>query len=285
MDFVTRLEREGIRWLTLDGQTSAAGQMWRYFAKDDVTLWLNGEGEGAIWGGSDRLFLRRGMYAIFGGNLGEKWSWTRLAGAHSVHVIHISRGWLAKRLGSEEGLLHPDFSSWLEQGGAMSFTGLLSVEEQRVAEFLVGLEPTTPGAGLRLEARVLEWASLRLFRRSRQDEGGGFCHRYSHGDLVERVTDILRTRLDEPLMLDDLARDLSMSPAYLSRMVKRLSGKTLRETFRALRVARACELLRSGEARVTDVALDVGYQSLSHFAKAFRTEMGVSPKRWMMENR
>jgi AraC-like DNA-binding protein len=36
-----------------------------------------------------------------------------------------------------------------------------------------------------------------------------------------------------------------------------------------------------GSCLVTEVALNVGYQSLSHFAKAFREETGRTPSEWL----
>ena len=49
-----------------------------------------------------------------------------------------------------------------------------------------------------------------------------------------------------------------------------------------MRISHACDKLRDPDARVTDVALEVGYQSLSHFSKAFRSEIGENPKEWML---
>ena len=54
---------------------------------------------------------------------------------------------------------------------------------------------------------------------------------------------------------------------------------------RRLRIERACEELDSGKMNVTEVALEVGYQSLSHFAKAFREETGESPSKWLGRQR
>lgn len=42
---------------------------------------------------------------------------------------------------------------------------------------------------------------------------------------------------------------------------------------------KAMVLLRQGEMNVTEVAMDVGYSSISHFAKAFRRTFDMSPSK------
>ena len=55
------------------------------------------------------------------------------------------------------------------------------------------------------------------------------------------------------------------------------NGKTITQYLRQLRMERAAELLRAGEFNVTEVALEVGYNSLSHFSAAFHEMFGCCP--------
>jgi AraC-like DNA-binding protein len=52
---------------------------------------------------------------------------------------------------------------------------------------------------------------------------------------------------------------------------------TISQYLRQLRLERAAELLRAGEHNVTEVALEVGYSSLSHFSQAFHAAFGCCP--------
>ncbi|MCB1133081.1 MAG: helix-turn-helix transcriptional regulator, partial [Verrucomicrobiae bacterium] len=103
-----------------------------------------------------------------------------------------------------------------------------------------------------------------------------------HGP-VKHVLQLLRGRLDQPLDLSALAREVGVSPHHLSRLVRAESGATLQHHLRRLRVEHACGLLDSGRANVTEAAYSCGYQSLSHFAKAFREETGRTPREWLAE--
>lgn len=134
-------------------------------------------------------------------------------------------------------------------------------------------------------AKALEVLSLHLFRQP-GNEPGFFCtmvksnaHRY-----VREALTLLEGRLDQALDLKKLARDVGCAPPYLSRLVKQETGKTLLLHLRALRIARASEMLSQNKMNVTQVAFEVGYQSLSHFSKAFAQETGMTPSQFLKRN-
>ncbi len=52
---------------------------------------------------------------------------------------------------------------------------------------------------------------------------------------------------------------------------------TIPQCLRKLRMERAAELLKSGKCNVTEAAMEVGYNSLSHFSQAFCQTMGCCP--------
>jgi AraC-like DNA-binding protein len=139
-----------------------------------------------------------------------------------------------------------------------------------------------PGAPrLLAEAAILNWAAVRLFRSAPGDAGAGFCQLIKTNDPVRRAIELLRSRVDQPLDLSSLAREVGIAPHHLSRKVGAETGLTLQRPLRRLRIERACEALSSGRFNVTEAALDCGYQSLSHFAKSFREETGQAPGEWL----
>ncbi|GAA5479644.1 HTH-type transcriptional activator RhaR [Haloferula helveola] len=278
-----RLERwldlGGVACWRLVGRSVRAGSTWQTKVSGEVWIWLNRSGEGVIWGSEDRMYLRPGMYAIFGEDEEERWRWTRLPGEHEAEVVVVSRAWLARRLGGSAEHVHPRYAEWLKGGGKVAFTGLMTGPERELSDGLRGMNAEKPGTAMRAEARILEWAAVRLFRAGRSDAGAGFCHRIGRSDPVERALSVLSSRLAEPMDLARLGKECGASPTHLSRMVKQRTGSTLREHQRRLRVSAACEMLEDGSS-VTEVAMDVGYRSLSHFAKAFREQTGKAPSTW-----
>jgi AraC-like DNA-binding protein len=243
-------------------------------------LWLNVGGSGLIWGKNDRFVLKPGMYAMTGGGEAGDWSCVRYPGTQQLEVVVISRNWLRDRLGKHAEWLHPELSKWLRDGGAVAFCGLMGVWERDLCEALTRAARETGPSRLLAEARVLEWAAVRLFRNP-SGEGSGFCCSLRDRDPVKRAIHLLRERLDQALDLTALSKEVGVAPHHLSRRVKAETGTTLQRHLRRLRIEHACEALDSGKMNVTEVALEVGYQSLSHFAKAFREETSQSPSKWL----
>lgn len=68
------------------------------------------------------------------------------------------------------------------------------------------------------------------------------------------------------------------SAAYLSRLIKENTGKNYNQIITELQMTKAAELIKSGEASLTDVALEVGCFDSSHFNKKFKSVYGISPR-------
>ena len=77
--------------------------------------------------------------------------------------------------------------------------------------------------------------------------------------------------------MEELSREVGCSSFYLSRTFSKETGQTIPQYLRQLRMERAAELLKTGNYNVTEAALEVGYNSLSHFSHAFHQTYGCCP--------
>jgi AraC-like DNA-binding protein len=82
------------------------------------------------------------------------------------------------------------------------------------------------------------------------------------------------------LSVSDLAPMMSCSRRHLNRLFREELGASFREKQIELRLAKACELLATSNAKVVEVALESGYQSSSVFSELFKKRFGVSPGQW-----
>jgi AraC-like DNA-binding protein len=108
------------------------------------------------------------------------------------------------------------------------------------------------------------------------EEGGGV-------DAGERLRQTLNQMPVSELIeisFAELAGKTGCSPRHVSRLFTELVGVSFREKQVELRLARACELLGTTDAKVVDVALESGYQSTSLFNLIFKKRFGVSPAKW-----
>jgi len=72
-----------------------------------------------------------------------------------------------------------------------------------------------------------------------------------------------------------------MTVCSFSRAFKAEFGVTFREYLLRYRIGRACELLRQGVHSATDAGMAVGFEDASHFARAFRRVLGISPSKFV----
>jgi AraC family transcriptional regulator len=83
--------------------------------------------------------------------------------------------------------------------------------------------------------------------------------------------------LDESIRLEDLAREVSFSPYHFHRLFAGLTGESVGEYIRRLRLERGALELRYGPKGLSDVAQEAGYETQEAFTKAFRGHFGVPP--------
>ncbi len=89
-----------------------------------------------------------------------------------------------------------------------------------------------------------------------------------------------QNRLADYVMFAEIAQAANLSERSLARRFAEETGMTWRQMQRRMRMIRAMELLAEDSQQVTNVALDVGYNSLSAFNAAFREFTGQSPSEY-----
>ncbi len=98
-----------------------------------------------------------------------------------------------------------------------------------------------------------------------------------HRECVEAAKGLLVERFREPLRLDDLAMELNVSSCHLARLFKRETGLPIHRYLNRLRLRSALEELPACGHDLTNLALDLGFSSHSHFSASFGQEFGLTP--------
>jgi AraC family transcriptional regulator len=95
--------------------------------------------------------------------------------------------------------------------------------------------------------------------------------------------DHLRRHLDEAPSYERLAEIACFSPFHFHRIYRGMTGETVADTVRRLRLLRAAEALGTGDRPVLDIALEAGFDSGRGFARAFRAWSGLTPMDYRRE--
>jgi AraC-like DNA-binding protein len=198
---------------------------------------------------------------------------------HQFITAEFAPEFLTKHFSVHAESLHPLVGDVIRQtAGASSVSSLerLGTALLTVVESLKHPPVFAPAQTVWFQCKAIELAAQMFFR---PPEGELFCTRAQHAsrERVARARAILRERMSNPPPLDELGRLVGCSPFYLSRLFSQEAGLTIQQYVRQVRMERAAELLSTGRCNVTEAALEVGYNSLSHFSSVFHATFGCCP--------
>jgi AraC family transcriptional regulator len=93
-----------------------------------------------------------------------------------------------------------------------------------------------------------------------------------------RGKDYLDSFFGRDLRLDRVASEACLSPYHFHRLFREVFGETPNQYLQRRRLANARELLGSTERTVTEICLEVGFESMTSFSALFRRVYGCSPR-------
>jgi AraC-like DNA-binding protein/mannose-6-phosphate isomerase-like protein (cupin superfamily) len=109
----------------------------------------------------------------------------------------------------------------------------------------------------------------RQYTKKNDIEGGS---RY-----VRKALQYISDNFDQEIKIHEIAEDTGISSAYLQRLFKEQTGKTLVDKINELRIEKAKLLLETSRLPVIDIAVSVGFNNRQHFTYTFFKLTGSSP--------
>ena len=114
----------------------------------------------------------------------------------------------------------------------------------------------------------------------------GVRERYSHyGDkIVDKLNSYIYANITDKINIADICKNqLFLDPAYVSRHYKTITGQTIADTVRQLKLERAKGLLEKSDCNIGEIAVQCGYQSGSAFIQSFEKRYGKTPAEYRKE--
>lgn len=248
------------------------------FHPECVELCLNLDGSGFVEGTGSRAEFAPNT-AGFYYRRKEPLTAKRAAGErHQFLTVEFSCPFLAKHLAETKATLHPVVRAAMEGCPCEQVAGAtvrLTAPQLQLISTLRQPPVYAAAQPIWYQCKALELAVTFLVK----PEEEFFCTRQQRlaQERVEQVIFLLKQNLAGPPTLEELGRKIGCSHFYLSRIFSAETGQTITQYLRRLRMEKAAELLKSGEHNVTEAALEVGYNSLSHFSAAFHETFGCCP--------
>lgn len=103
--------------------------------------------------------------------------------------------------------------------------------------------------------------------------------------LLAEVFGFIEAHFGESISLRDVAWAVSLTPAHLTTVVRRKTGRTVQEWITERRMAEARRLLVETDLAAEEIGLIVGYRTAGYFVRAFRQAHGITPLAWRRAGR
>jgi len=251
----------------------------RSFHPGSVEICLNLDGQATLSDSRQTVQLRPRASVFYFQNAPPLTARRHAREQHRFLTVEFSAKFLRRYLREHARHLHPCVQAVLDQGtgeSAVSTPEPIGVGLLQLVESLRRCPVFKPAQEIWFRCKALEVAAQTFFC---PPQGEFFCTRQQRAacERAALVRKILLERLAEPPSLDELGKIVGCSAFYLSRQFSEATGQTIQQFLRQARLERAAELLRAGGHNVTEAALEVGYNSLSHFTTAFREVFGCCP--------
>ncbi|WP_419870689.1 AraC family transcriptional regulator [Chryseobacterium sp. CT-SW4] len=102
-------------------------------------------------------------------------------------------------------------------------------------------------------------------------------HPFPKDETLLKIAKYINANLDKNLTIEATAKEFGMSTRTLSRKFKEILGMNYVRFLRALRITRSLELMLEGKYNMYEIAMMVGYNSLSSFSNIFKKVIGIPP--------
>lgn len=190
---------------------------------------------------------------------------------------------------------------WSSKGISQFLTPFLSRKEQFSHRIAAGNQYQSEMAQLfhritkEYEAKEIGWQmavqSLLLYlltliyrcyeeNQELEEEYDDFQKMYTR---ISAVFAYIEQNFRERVTLKKLAAEVSLSPHYLCKCFKKVTGRTIFEYVEQMRIQYSCYLLQTTQQSVMEIAMASGFNSVSYYNRTFKKYKNATPKEYRME--
>ena len=106
----------------------------------------------------------------------------------------------------------------------------------------------------------------------------------THNENIKTVLSYIENNYHKKITIDDLAAEAKISKYHFIRVFKSYTDMSPIKYLVSIRISKAKDILKAGNADITNTALQVGFDNISYFIKVFKEICGVTPLRFLKEN-
>ena len=95
--------------------------------------------------------------------------------------------------------------------------------------------------------------------------------------IIEKARSYINENFRRDISLDDVSREVDISPYYFSKLFKQETGKNFIEYLTEIRLRSARELLQNSQYSIKEICAQSGYSDPNYFSRIFKKYEGVTP--------
>ncbi|PZE20131.1 helix-turn-helix domain-containing protein [Paenibacillus xerothermodurans] len=201
---------------------------------------------------------------------------------HERIVINFSDTFISK----DHPLYHPSlFNVFRQPAHVLS----LKLQDQLFAQSIIGKmdkELREKATGFETYIKLL-LVELLLFssRYAERNETVPFEHASPLHKKISEIVQFINSNYDQPMTLSGMSEQFYMSPYYMSRTFKEITGFTFIEYVNMTRIREAQQLLRATDRKIIDIADGVGFANIAHFGRMFKKLTKQTPHEYRKTHR
>ena len=97
---------------------------------------------------------------------------------------------------------------------------------------------------------------------------------------IYHIKEIIQNRYMDNISVSSIAKEIYLTPNYISQIFKQYTGQTLTEYITYIRMEQAKKLLKTTDLKILDIAERVGYQNTNYFSTVFKKYTNVYPQKY-----
>ena len=106
---------------------------------------------------------------------------------------------------------------------------------------------------------------------------------YKEGGLIKRAKEFIKANYSKSITLEDVGREINVSPQYLSKLFKEETGENFIDYLTGIRIRIAKNLLEGDELSVKEICYSIGYSDPNYFSRIFKKIVGITPTEYKDE--
>lgn len=97
------------------------------------------------------------------------------------------------------------------------------------------------------------------------------------GSRIDKIIVYLNKNYTRQIDLNEISSLAAMNPAAFCRFFKSKTGKSFKNYILEMRIGYACKLLLMGDMNISQISVECGFDTISHFNKSFKKHTGFTP--------